>query len=89
MKGFIEEFYYGNIEPQECTGETTQKIRTKLGEVAEKEKILTGKLTGTEKEAFDDYVNTCINLTSLSCTDSFIRGFRLGAEFTYDTFVRR
>ena len=45
MADFIEDFYYGNIEPQECNSELN--------------------------------------------ADCFISGFRLGAKFTYDTFVKK
>ena len=56
--------------------------------LTEKEEQLTAKLTNENKELFLDYVNTYNKFLSLSNSDSFISGFRLGAKFTYETFVK-
>ena len=37
MSEFIEDFYYGNIEPQECTTNLTAKVKKSLSELAGKE----------------------------------------------------
>ncbi len=84
---FIEDFYYGNIEPQELNSELSGKIKKKLSKLAEKEELLIAKLTGEEKELFLNFVNAYTEFSSLSNEDSFISGFRLGARFTYDTFI--
>lgn len=87
MSNFIEELYYGNIEPQELNSELSSKLSKKLNALTEKEKQLTAKLTAEDKELFLNYANTYNEFLSLSNSDSFISGFRLGAKFTYDTFV--
>ena len=87
MSTFIEEFYYGNIEPQEVNSELTPKLKKKLSNLAEKEEQLTARLTGEDKELFQNYVSTYIEFSTTSNADSFISGFRLGAKFTYETFV--
>ena len=87
MSDFIEEFYYGNIEPQECTTNLTSKVKKTLNELAGKEEQLTSLLTDKDRELFTDYVATYIKLSSLCNADSFTVGFRLGARFTYDTFI--
>lgn len=89
MSDFIEDFYYGNIEPQECTTELTAKVKKSLSDLAGKEEQLTSILTDKEKELFLSYVKTYTNFSSLCNADSFIAGFRLGARFTYDTFVEK
>ena len=89
MSDFIEDFYYGNIEPQECTTELTAKVKKSLSDLAGKEEQLTSILTDKEKELFLSYVKTYTNFSSLCNADSFIVGFRLGARFTYDTFVEK
>ena len=89
MSDFIEDFYYGNIEPQECTTELTAKVKKSLSDLAGKEEQLTSILTDKEKELFLSYVKTYTNFSSLFNADSFIAGFRLGARFTYDTFVEK
>lgn len=87
MSNIIEELYYGNIEPQSLSSELSVKLNKKLITLTEKEDQLTAKLTNENKELFLDYVNTYNKFLSLSNSDSFISGFRLGARFTYDTFI--
>jgi len=40
MSNIIEDFYYGNIEPQEVNSELTPKLMKKLSNLAEKEEQL-------------------------------------------------
>ena len=87
MSNIIEDFYYGNIEPQELNSKLSAKLKNKLSKLTENEEQLTAKLTDEDKEMFIDYVNTYNEFLSLSNSDSFISGFRLGAKFTHDTFV--
>ena len=87
MSDFIEDFYYGNIEPQECTTNLTAKVKKSLSELADKEEQLTSLLADKDKELFTDYVATYIKFSSLCHADSFTVGFRRGARFTYDTFI--
>ncbi|MBQ3161053.1 MAG: hypothetical protein IJC04_02875, partial [Oscillospiraceae bacterium] len=87
MSDYIEDFYYGNIEPQECTTNLTAKVKNCLSELAGKEEHLKSILTDNEQELFTDYVATYIKFSSLCNADSFTVGFRLGARFTYDTFI--
>lgn len=88
MSTIIEDFYYGNIEPQEVDSELTPKLKKKLSNLAEKKKQLTTRLTSEDKELFQNYVSAYIEFSTISNADSFISGFRLGAKFTYDTFVK-
>lgn len=55
MSTFIEELYYGNIEPQELNSELSARLKNKLSELTEKEEQLTSKLTDEYKELFLDY----------------------------------
>ena len=87
MSNIIEDFYYGNIEPQALSSELSVELNKKLNSLTEKEEELTAKLTDRDKELFIDYVKMYNEFLSLSNSDSFITGFRLGAKFTYDTFV--
>ena len=87
MSGFIEDFYYGNIEPQECCSELKSELKKKLSVLAEKEETLTTKLNNEEKVLFVSYTSTYNDFLTISMADSFISGFRLGAKFTLDTFV--
>ena len=88
MSNVIEELYYGNLEPQELTTEITPKLKKKLSALAKKEEELTAMLPEKKKELFANYVNAYNEFSSISNSDSFISGFRLGARFAYDTFVK-
>ena len=88
MSNIIEDFYYGNLEPQEVNSELTPKLKKILSNLAEKEEQLSARLNGDDKELFQNYVSTYVEFSTISNSDSFISGFRLGAKFTYDTFVK-
>ncbi|MCQ4023307.1 MULTISPECIES: DUF6809 family protein [unclassified Ruminococcus] len=55
--------------------------------LTEREDFLTDKLSGEEKKRFIQYVDTWASVNGESTLDSFITGFRLGAQFAFDTFV--
>lgn len=87
MSDFIEDFYYGNVEPQEISTELRTELKRKLDSLSQAEEHLTSKLTDEEKELFIKYASHSSEFLCVSNADSFIVGFRLGARFTYDTFI--
>ena len=87
MSNIIEELFYGNLEPQECSSELTAEMKKKLSQLTKKEECLNEKLADELKDLFADYTSSCTAFTSVCCADSFMVGFRLGARFAYDTFV--
>ncbi len=89
MSDFIEDFYYGNIEPQEISTELRTELKKKLDSLSRAEEQLASKLTDEEKELFIKYASQSSEFLCVSNADSFIAGFRLGARFTYDTFVEK
>ena len=48
MANIIEDFYYGNLEPQEVNLELTSKLKKKLSNIEKKEEQLTAKLSGED-----------------------------------------
>ena len=89
MANFIEELYYGNIDPQECSPELKAKIKKSLNELSEIEKILAERLIGEEQKLFSEYLEKYLEFMAVSITDGFVNGFRHGAKFTLDTFIHR
>ena len=87
MSDFIEDFYYGNIEPQEISTTLSTELKRKLDLLSRAEEQLASKLTDEEKELFIKYASQSSEFLCVSNADSFIAGFRLGARFTYDTFI--
>ena len=88
MSNIIEELFYGNLEPQELTTEITPRLKKKLNELVKKEGELAAKLPDEEKEKFANYVSAYNEFSSISISDGFVSGFRFGARFAYDTFVK-
>ena len=87
--GFIEDLFYGNIEAQNYSSpELGSELKNKMNDLTELEKQISDKLTGDEKALFLKYTDKYIEFTSRSLTDAFASGFRLGAKFTYETFIR-
>ena len=87
MNSFIEEFYYGNIDPQARSSEQNKKVQHDMQTLNESEDFLTDKLSGEEKKRFLQYVDAWASVNGESTLDSFITGFRLGARFMMDTFL--
>lgn len=87
MSKFIEAFYYGNIEPQKINTELNAKLKKESDSLSKTEEQLTAKLTEEEKALFMKLASQSNDFLCVSNADSFIAGFRLGARFTYDTFV--
>ena len=85
MENFIEQFYYGNIDPQARSTRANKAMSTEMQTLSDTEKFLTEKLTDENKSKFLDYVNAWSVVNGESNLDSFIMGFRLGARFTVDT----
>ena len=50
MKSFIEELYYGNIDPQNSGFEDDENVQRELQTISKNEDWLTEHLTGEEKK---------------------------------------
>ena len=87
MKSFIEEFYYGNIEPQGRSRKQSPAVKKEFDLLTKNEELLTQALTDENKKLFLEYVNAWGVVNGESSADSFAVGFRLGAAFVYDTFA--
>ena len=87
MLKFIEEFYYGNIDPQARSTKQNKTLQKQMEILMLNEDFLTEKLSGESKKKFLEFSNAWSVVNGESNLDSFIMGFRLGAQFTYDTFV--
>ena len=87
MKNFIEEFYYGNLDPQARSTKENKTVQKQMGVLMLNEDFLTENLSGESKKNSLEFCNAWSVVNGESNLDSFIIGFRLGAKFTYDTFV--
>ena len=87
MVNFIEELYYGNIEPQNKKRKESRNYSREMGALSKNEDILLEKLPLEDKKLFLEYVDAWGIVDGESVVNSFVTGFRLGARFTYDVFV--
>lgn len=87
MGKFIEEFYYGNLDLLARSTKQNKTVQKQMEVLMLNEDYLTENLSGESKKKFLDFVNAWGVVNGESNLDSFVIGFRLGANFTYDTFV--
>ena len=87
MVNFIEELYYGNIEPKNKKRRESRNYSREMEVLSENEDMLLEKLSLEDKKLFLEYVDAWGIVDGESVTASFVTGFRLGAKFAYDTFV--
>ena len=87
MGKFIEEFYYGNLDPQARSTKENKAVQKQMEILMLNEDFLTENLSGESKKKFLEFSNAWSVVNGESNLDSFIMGFRLGAQCPYDTFV--
>ena len=72
MSKFIEEFYYGNIDPQARSTTQNKTVQKQMEVLMLNEDFLTEALTGENKKKFLDFVNAWSIVNGESNLDSFI-----------------
>lgn len=83
---FLEQFFFGNVDPQsrECLHpKTMRKAQQTLSGL---EQTLMEQLPTPQKELFAQYTDAWGNLNVQSELDSFVYGFRMGAQMALDAF---
>jgi len=89
MDSFIQELYLGNINPRARSAEFSDRYDEVLA-IIEKNEVLLGKaLKDNERKIFLEFINAWDDLLAVTSCDTFANGFRTGASFSFDTFVRR
>ena len=83
---FIEELYFGNINPNEKRFEKDTQFAKALERFCENESKLTETLTGENLELFIDMVNANNEITACTSVDNFKIGFILGVRMMIDCF---
>ena len=70
MTNFIEEFYYGNIDPQARSFEQNQKVQRDMQTLTDNEDFLTDKLSGEEKKRFIQYVDVWASVDGIASSSA-------------------
>lgn len=85
---FIENFYYGNIEPQMRNIKQNSDFQKDFSRLGEIEIELKTKLTDIEKKLFLEYVDLWGIIVGDLDFDSYKAGFKHGANFALDAFTQ-
>ena len=77
----LEEFWYGNIQPNERIISPDSRHAELLKVVVQNENKLVLLLSEEAKELFDKFTEAQSELPSMNECDAFVLGFRLGGKF--------
>ena len=86
MKGILEQFANGNINPSEGFIKKGSDYERMSNEEHEKETKLLAAMDEDLKELFLEYTDLQKETAAMSETDSFTYGYRLGALMIMDVF---
>ena len=88
MRSLLEEFWYGNIFPQEQYAAQHPDIKPLL-QLADKNRTsLTETLTESQQEILQKYDDAISEMNSLLEREIFIYAFRLGGRFAIETLSK-
>ena len=86
MRKTIQELWYGNIVPQDMCKRGDPRIDNLLSLLARNRKELSETLTEAQKEALQKYDDNNQELTSITESEIFVQGFRLGMRLAIESF---
>ena len=80
MRKTLEDFYYGNITPSEQRMMPNSELKRAVDRVANCEKQLMERIEETEQEVLAKLIQSQHEINSITATENFILGFRLGVR---------
>ena len=80
MRKTLEDLYYGNIIPNEQQMTPGSELKRAVDRVAKYENQLTEQLEKTEQEILTKLIRSQHEINSITATENFILGFRLGVR---------
>ena len=87
MPNILEDLYYGNLSPCQRTVRPDSRVKKLMQKQSGLEAKLNESFTEEQRANFEQYLSLCADLLDSNCLDSFITGFRLGAQFAHEIFV--
>ncbi len=78
MRSILEDFYYGNITPNEQLMAPDSELKQAADRVARYESQLTEQLEESEKAILEKLIRSQHEIDSITALENFILGFRLG-----------
>ena len=83
---FLEEFWYGNIEPAEYDTSSSKEYKEMLQRISRNEDKLLATMTYAQKELFDRYRECVLEYQTMAESLLFQNSFRLGAQMILAVF---
>ena len=80
MRKTLEDLYYGSIIPNEQQMTPGSELKRAVDRVAKYEKQLMEQLEETEQETLTKLIRSQHEINSITATENFILGFRLGVR---------
>ena len=80
MRKILEDLYYGNITPSEQRMVPGSELKKAVDRVTGYEKQLMEQLGEAEQEILTKFVRSQHEINSITATENFILGFRLGVR---------
>lgn len=84
---FIEEFYYGNIIPNERSFNQGTQYSKALNLFCKNEQKLSEVLSGEELKLFNELINASDEISAVNGVEHFKLGFRLGVQMMCDCLL--
>ncbi len=82
-----EEFYYGNVNPQEQFYKRESEYAAFVKTVSDNEEKLRACLGDEEQRLLSQLMNAQSEIISIEARERFIEGWKLGAKFMIDTLL--
>ncbi len=84
---YIEELYFGNLEPSVRHGSKNPRYRKMQKVLCENEEILFQTLSDDTLRKFHEILDANSEILGIECTESFKIGFITGARIVMDCFA--
>ena len=89
MKSILEAFAYGNINPNDGSIKKGSRYGHVIAVISESEEKLLTMLDAEQKELLIKFSSAQLEANSISNTEKFIYGYRLGVLMTIEVFTDR
>lgn len=87
MKQVLEDFYFGEIQPNIRSHSSNPRLKKCSQTINENEEILLKLLEGKERKLFLDFVDAQSEVEGTSAVENFINGFKLGVRMIVESIV--
>jgi len=87
MHSILEEFAYGNIDPQAQSHTKNSEFGQALALASRLEEKLLAKLNEEERETLEKFMDAQLEVNRLTAVKNLLYGYRLGVIMTAEAFV--